>query len=151
MRQSFAFNTRFKIPSSSLILRRSEVPWFTLTIQLRKSMRQSFAFNTRFKIPSSSLILRRRQSPGLPSTYPSLAFYRRVVNEWLFLTLARLLARLLFLNRWITTNFSQLFFFPFPLLHGFYYCWLVLIPSCLAIICDTYTFSQDVSVSDEFH
>ena len=32
MRQSFAFNGRFKIPSSSLILRRSEVPSFTLTI-----------------------------------------------------------------------------------------------------------------------
>ena len=29
MRQSFAFNGRFKIPSSSLILRRSEVPLFT--------------------------------------------------------------------------------------------------------------------------
>ena len=32
VRQSFAFNGRFKIPSSSLILRRSEVPSFTLTI-----------------------------------------------------------------------------------------------------------------------
>ena len=32
MRQSFEFNTRFKISSSSLILRRSEVPQFTLTI-----------------------------------------------------------------------------------------------------------------------
>ena len=29
MRQSFAFNARFKIPRSSLILRRSEVPLFT--------------------------------------------------------------------------------------------------------------------------
>ena len=29
MRQSFPFNARFKIPRSSLILRRSEVPLFT--------------------------------------------------------------------------------------------------------------------------